>query len=84
MQKFSDVSSTLSLSHVCCLQMGAAIGVGSKVKVMAGTTPSTGWGSVKASSVGTVKEMTDEGRTCKIDFPEQSGWVGVIAELELA
>ena len=53
------------------------------MRVKPGTTPSTGWGSVKASSVGTVKEITDGGEKCKIDFPEQSGWVGVIAELEI-
>ena len=54
------------------------------MRVKPGTTPSTGWGNVKASSVGTVKEITDGGEKCKIDFPEQSGWVGVIAELEIA
>ena len=54
------------------------------MKVKPGTTPSTGWGIVKAGSIGTVKEITDGGKKCKIDFPEQSGWVGVIAELEIA
>lgn len=51
------------------------------MKVKAGTTPSTGWGRVKASSVGTVKEMIGEGSKCKIVSAEQSSWVGVVAEL---
>lgn len=50
----------------------------------AGVTPSTGWGSVKAGSVGTVTALTDANTRCKVDYPEQTGWVGVIAELELA
>lgn len=59
------------------------IKIGSTVKVKSGTTPSTGWGNVKAGSVGTVKEITDGGKKCRIDFPEHSNWVGVIAELEI-
>lgn len=59
------------------------IKIGSTVKVKSGTTPSTGWGNVKAGSVGTVKEITGGGKKCRIDFPEQSNWVGVIAELEI-
>ena len=60
------------------------IRVGSRVKVKAGTTPSTGWGRDKASSVGTVKQMIDKGRKYKIGFAEHSSWVGVVAELDLA
>ena len=55
----------------------------STVKVKSGTTPPTGWGSVKAGSVGTVKEITDRSKKCRIDLPEQSNWSGVIAKLKI-
>lgn len=56
--------------------------VGAKVRVKPGVVPSFGWGSVSASSVGTLKAITGPNK-CTIDFPEQSNWAGQLSELEV-
>ena len=78
-------SSGVFLLHGCLPSAASAssIIVGSHVRVRPSVTrPMEGWGDVKAGSVGTVTEMTNGGVKCNIDFPEQKGWIGVVAEME--
>jgi len=61
-----------------------AIKIGSHVSVRPGVTPKHNWGSVKPNSVGVVKSLNSDGVGCTVDFPEQSGWNGVLSEMMLA
>jgi hypothetical protein len=42
--------------------------------------PQFGWGSVSSGDVGTLKSIS--GTSCRVNFDAQSGWTGVLAELE--
>ena len=62
------------------------IAVGARVRVRRSVRdPSTGWGQVSHSSIGTVRrvEGTDPRSMLSIDFPEQSDWGGRYSELEI-
>lgn len=64
------------------VRTGSALRVGDKVRVRAEvSSPRYGWGSVKHSSVGTIRDMSGS-TDCHVDFPEQSGWNAVLEELE--
>ena len=41
------------------------------------------WGAVSHASVGVVKVISRNLTDMKVDFPEQSGWQGAIAEMEM-
>ena len=57
--------------------------MGDKVKVDPSISePKYKWGSVKKGSVGTVKRIDSDGDIV-VDFPEQSGWKGLLKEMEL-
>ena len=60
----------------------AACARADRVRVRPGQTPSTGWGSANASSVGIITVAPASGNVTVL-FPEQSGWIGVAAELEI-
>ncbi len=51
------------------------------VRVKPGVTPSTGWGSASPSSEGPVRSI--RGERAYVDFPQQSGWVGILGEMEV-
>ena len=53
------------------------------VRVKPGVTPTTGWGQAGPASVGPVLELRDDDTYVVVDFPEQSGWVGKIREMEV-
>ena len=56
---------------------------GDQVRVKADVKePKRGWGKVKHSHVGTVKDV--DGEEMIVDFPSQSGWHGLCSEMELA
>nr|XP_055043072.1 E3 ubiquitin/ISG15 ligase TRIM25-like [Misgurnus anguillicaudatus] len=56
--------------------------IGSKVRVKASVeSPEYGWGDVTKNSVGTVKAIDSDELT--VDFPEHSGWTGILSEMEL-
>ena len=58
--------------------------VGSLVRVKPSVfSPHYGWGSVTSDSVGVVTRLDDNGEMT-IDFPEHSGWMGYLDEMELA
>lgn len=60
------------------------ISVGDRVRVKRSvSSPAFGFGSVTHNSVGTVRELTESGTKCKVDFPEQSSWAGLSAEMEV-
>ena len=83
-QKKHNIAHSVCLKMICMQASGSSsIAVGSRVRVRTGVEPSTGWGSVKAGSVGVVTEMRNEGVKCQVTFPEQTGWIGVVAEMEL-
>ncbi|XP_076866326.1 GTPase IMAP family member 7-like isoform X2 [Brachyhypopomus gauderio] len=55
---------------------------GDRVRVKASVSePKFGWGYISAESVGRVKDLCGEG--VKVDFVEQSGWCGLVSEIEL-
>ena len=87
--KWADDGSTsryIKAVRVHPISESAEIAVGDKVRVKASVTePRYEWGSVKASSVGTVVAVDCDcgAGCCTIDFPEQSGWRGVLSEMEL-
>ncbi|XP_057208681.1 E3 ubiquitin/ISG15 ligase TRIM25-like [Triplophysa rosa] len=55
---------------------------GSRVHVKASVdTPEYGWGDVTKNSVGIVKSV--DGDELTVDFPEHSGWTGMVSEMEL-
>ena len=57
---------------------------GSRVRVKPSiSNPTYGWGAVRPSSVGTLREYDSDGDPV-IDFPEQSGWHARASEIELA
>ena len=57
---------------------------GDRVRVKASvSTPRHGWGRVKAGDVGVVHYMATSADTISVNFPAQSGWSGVQAEMEL-
>ncbi len=43
--------------------------------------PAKGWGSVKRYDEGVLKSIS--GADCDVDFPNQSGWSGLLSEFEL-
>lgn len=60
------------------------IKVGDRVRVKASvTTPKYKWGSVNHGSVGTVVSISPNGKDVKVDFPQQTNWTGLIAEMEV-
>ncbi|XP_019484450.1 PREDICTED: E3 ubiquitin-protein ligase HERC2 [Hipposideros armiger] len=60
------------------------IKIGDKVRVKASvTTPKYKWGSVTHQSVGVVKAFSANGKDVIVDFPQQSHWTGLLAEMEL-
>lgn len=46
-------------------------------------TPKYKWGSITPGSIGLVAQFCSNGTDVKINFPEQTNWTGVIAEMEL-
>lgn len=60
----------------------APIVVGSRVRVRMSLPgdPGRGWGSVRRGDVGVVTEIS--GSNLTVDFPRQSGWSGVLDEME--
>ncbi|KAI5615168.1 hypothetical protein C0J50_3393 [Silurus asotus] len=55
--------------------------VGDRVRVMPSvTSPKRSWGKVTYQSVGVIKSLVGEEMT--VDFPEHSGWIGVVSEME--
>ena len=63
------------------MYLQGSIAVGDRVRVKSSLSePSTRWGAVKAGSVGVVVSVN--GTKCKVDFPEQTDWSGVIDEME--
>ena len=67
------------------LPIGTSIRVGDKVRVKQSvTTPRYKWGSVNHKSIGTVVSISCVDDTeCKVDFPQQSAWTGLVSELEV-
>jgi hypothetical protein len=66
---------------------GGALAPGSKVRVKSGVTkPKYGWGSAKPGMIGVIKHIPHraDAQACVIDWPVQSGWTGLISEIELA
>ncbi|XP_061894415.1 E3 ubiquitin-protein ligase HERC2-like [Entelurus aequoreus] len=60
------------------------IKIGDKVIVKPSvTTPKYKWGSVTHRSVGVVKAFSANGKDVIVDFPQQSHWTGLLAEMEL-
>lgn len=60
------------------------IKVGDRVRVKSSvTTPKYKWGSVNHGSVGTVVSISPNGKDVKVDFPQQTNWTGLIAEMEV-
>ena len=58
------------------------VSIGSRVRVKRGISePSYGWGSVKPTSVGTVKKI--EAGDAIVDFQEQKGWTCIVSHLEV-
>ncbi len=60
------------------------IRVGDEVRVVlpeGRTSPSAGWGSATADSVGVIVRI--EGNSVRVDFPEQHGWNGSLDEMGL-
>jgi hypothetical protein len=60
------------------------IRVGDEVRVVlpeGRTSPSSGWGSANADSVGVIVRI--DGTSVRVDFPEQSGWNGSLDEMAL-
>jgi hypothetical protein len=43
--------------------------------------PAKGWGEVERYDEGVIQSISDG--DCKIDFPNQSGWAGLLSELEV-
>lgn len=61
-----------------------AIKVGDRVRVKPSvTTPKYKWGAVHHNSIGVVTSLVPNGRDVTVDFPQQSNWAGLIAEMEL-
>ena len=52
------------------------------VRVKPGVEPAYGWGAVKPTSQGKVKNI-EEGEVV-VDFPEQKDWTCVLTHVELA
>ncbi|MCI4389756.1 hypothetical protein PGIGA_G00102190 [Pangasianodon gigas] len=58
------------------------IKVGDRVRVKPSVNnPKRSWGRVNHQSVGVVKSLAGEEMT--VDFPEHSGWIGVVSEMEI-
>ena len=67
----------------CTLYSYWLLGPADRVRVRSGLQPSTGWGSVSASSVGIVSGVPTSGDKITVRFREQSDWVGVATEMEI-
>jgi hypothetical protein len=72
-----------------CLTSGSSSGssctsqtcpVGTQVRVILGTDPSTGWGSVSAGDCGRVTAVS--GSSMTVDFPAQSRWSALTREMQ--
>lgn len=71
------------LGHPPSLPGPPALKVGDKVRVKASVTvPKYKWGSVNHHSVGVVTEIINNGKDVSVDFPQQVGWTGCVAEME--
>ncbi|MCJ8744019.1 hypothetical protein PDJAM_G00101460 [Pangasius djambal] len=58
------------------------IKIGDRVRVKPSVNnPKRSWGRVTHQSVGVVKSLVGEEMT--VDFPEHSGWIGVVSEMEI-
>ena len=54
---------------------------GDRVRVKPSVSePHYKWGDVKRSSVGTIKSI--DGGDCRVNFPENSSWMGKVSEME--
>ena len=47
------------------------------------TSPKYKWGAVNHSNSGLVKQISPDGVECQVDFCQQTGWTGLVAEMEL-
>ena len=57
--------------------------VGDRVRVKSSVTkPKYNWGQVKSTSIGKLTRIDDDGDCC-VNFPEQSGWTGLLTEMEV-
>ena len=54
--------------------------MGSLVRGKPGVSPTYSWGSVASSSIGIIINIS--GSDCTVNFPEDSTWRGVVAEME--
>ena len=57
--------------------------VGDRVRVKSSLTkPKYNWGQVTSTSIGKLTRIDDDG-DCRVDFPEQSDWNGLLSEMEV-
>ena len=47
-------------------------------------SPKYKWGAVNHSNIGPVTKISPDGVECEVDFFQQSGWTGLVSEMELA
>lgn len=45
--------------------------------------PKYKWGAINHSNSGIVKKISPDGVECQVDFCQQSGWTGLVSEMEL-
>ncbi|XP_043075914.1 tripartite motif-containing protein 6 isoform X2 [Puntigrus tetrazona] len=64
------------VSEVLILRSGARVRVKPTI-----STPAHGWGSVTKKSIGVVVAIN--GIKVTVNFPEQSGWTGIVSEMEV-
>ena len=46
-------------------------------------SPKYKWGAVNHSNIGSVTSISPDGVECQVDFVQQSGWTGLVSEMEL-
>ena len=60
------------------------IKVGDMVRVKPNIlSPKYKWGAINHSNIGMVKKISPDGVECQVDFVQQTGWTGLVAEMEL-
>ena len=47
-------------------------------------SPRFKWGAINHSNIGVVTKISPDGVECQVDFMQQSGWTGLVCEMELA
>ena len=46
-------------------------------------SPKYKWGAVNHTNIGSVTNISPDGMECQVDFLQQSGWTGLVSEMEL-